>query len=46
VVAPSFLRLLRTVVVTEGITAVVATHDPTLHELADEVLELEDGRLI
>jgi putative ABC transport system ATP-binding protein len=40
------MRLLRTVVGAEGITAIVATHDPTLHELADEVLALEDGRLI
>jgi putative ABC transport system ATP-binding protein len=39
------MRLLRTVVAADGITAVVATHDPALHELADEVLALEDGRL-
>jgi putative ABC transport system ATP-binding protein len=39
------MRLLRTVVAGEGITALVATHDPTLHELADEVLTLEDGKL-
>ena len=37
------MRLLRTVVVADGITAVVATHDPALHELADVVLALEDG---
>ena len=29
----------------EGITALVATHDAGLVELADEVLTLEDGRL-
>jgi putative ABC transport system ATP-binding protein len=40
------MRLLRTVVVAEGITAVVATHDPALHELADVVLALEDGNLV
>ena len=40
------MRLLRTVVVADGITAVVATHDPALHELADVVLTLEDGSLI
>lgn len=39
------MRLLRTVVAADGITAVVATHDPALHELADEVLALEDGKL-
>jgi putative ABC transport system ATP-binding protein len=40
------MRLLRTVVLSEGITALVATHDPTLHELADKVLTLEDGQLV
>jgi putative ABC transport system ATP-binding protein len=40
------MRLLRTVVVADGITAVVATHDPALHELADVVLSLDDGMLI
>jgi putative ABC transport system ATP-binding protein len=40
------MRLLRTVVVSEGITALVATHDPALHELADKVLALEDGQLV
>jgi putative ABC transport system ATP-binding protein len=40
------MRLLRTVVVAEGITALVATHDPALHDMADEVLSLEDGQLV
>jgi putative ABC transport system ATP-binding protein len=40
------MRLLRTVVRSEGITALVATHDAALHELADEVLALDDGRLV
>ncbi len=39
------MRLLRTVVETEGVTALVATHDATLLELADQVLALEDGQL-
>jgi len=39
------MRLLRTVVRSEGITALVATHDPQLTDLADDVLTLEDGRL-
>ena len=39
------MRLLRTVVASEGITALVATHDPALLDLADEVLGLDDGRL-
>jgi putative ABC transport system ATP-binding protein len=40
------IRLLRTVVRSEGITALVATHDTELMDLADDVLRLEDGRLI
>jgi putative ABC transport system ATP-binding protein len=39
------MRLLRTVVESEGVTALVATHDATLLELADQVLALEDGQL-
>jgi putative ABC transport system ATP-binding protein len=39
------MRLLRTVVQSEGITALVATHDSALLELADSVLRLEDGRI-
>jgi len=39
------MRLLRTVVTSEGITALVATHDSALLELADEVLQIEDGRV-
>jgi putative ABC transport system ATP-binding protein len=39
------MRLLRTVVTGEGITALVATHDPALLDLADEVLGLDDGQL-
>jgi putative ABC transport system ATP-binding protein len=40
------MRLLRTVVQSEGITALVATHDAALHDLADVVLALDDGRLV
>jgi putative ABC transport system ATP-binding protein len=39
------IGLLRTVVQSEGITALVATHDGALLELADSVLRLEDGQL-
>jgi putative ABC transport system ATP-binding protein len=39
------MRLLRTVVRSEGVTALVATHDPVLIGLADSVLELEDGQI-
>ena len=39
------LRLLRTVVRSEGITALVATHDPVLIDIADNTLTLHDGVL-
>jgi len=39
------MQLLRTVVVGEGISVLVATHDPALLDLADEVLALNDGQL-
>jgi putative ABC transport system ATP-binding protein len=39
------MRLLRTVVRSEGVTALVATHDPALIDLADEVFHLEDGKI-
>jgi putative ABC transport system ATP-binding protein len=39
------MRLLQTVVHSEGITALVATHDPAMLELADQVMAIEDGRL-
>ena len=39
------MRLLLTVVRSEGITALVATHDEALIDLADEVIRLEDGRI-
>ncbi|HEX9066921.1 MAG TPA: ABC transporter ATP-binding protein [Streptosporangiaceae bacterium] len=39
------LRLLRTVVRSEGITALIATHDPVLIDLADSALRLDDGVL-
>ncbi|MFE1962134.1 ABC transporter ATP-binding protein [Streptomyces sp. NPDC059479] len=40
------MELLRTVVRSEGATALVATHDPQLLELADRVVELSDGRIV
>ncbi|CAN5633186.1 ABC transporter ATP-binding protein [soil metagenome] len=42
----SVMELLRAVVDGEGVTAVVATHDPVLLGLADRVVELRDGRLL
>jgi putative ABC transport system ATP-binding protein len=43
--AKQIMRLLHTVVQSEGVTALVATHDPNLISIADSVLELEDGAI-
>jgi putative ABC transport system ATP-binding protein len=43
--AKQIMRLLHAVVESEGVTALVATHDPNLISMADAVLELEDGRI-
>jgi putative ABC transport system ATP-binding protein len=40
------MMLLRDVVRTEGVTAIVATHDPVMLDVADRVLELRDGELL
>jgi len=42
----SILRLIRDAVRTEGVTAIVATHDPDLIDLADRVIELRDGLVL
>ncbi|MEU9040713.1 MULTISPECIES: ABC transporter ATP-binding protein [unclassified Kitasatospora] len=42
----SIMELLRAVVRSEGVTVLVATHDPTLMGLADRVIELRDGRIV
>jgi putative ABC transport system ATP-binding protein len=43
--AKQIMRLLRVVVQSEGVTALVATHDPNLISIADSVLELRDGKI-
>jgi len=40
------MLLLRSIVRHEGITAIVATHDPLMLDVADRVFELRDGRFI
>lgn len=40
------MELLRAVVRSEGVTALVATHDAALLDLADRVLELSDGEIV
>jgi putative ABC transport system ATP-binding protein len=39
------MGLLRGVVESEGVTAVVATHDPVMMALADRVIRISDGRV-
>lgn len=41
----SIMDLLRALVRSRGVTALVATHDPALLDLADRVLTLRDGQL-
>jgi len=40
------MALIRAMVRSEGTTALVATHDPALIELADGVIELRDGKVV
>ncbi len=42
----AIMQLLRTIVRTDGITAIVATHDIAMLDVADRVIELHDGRLL
>jgi putative ABC transport system ATP-binding protein len=42
----SIMALLQRLVRSEGLTAIVATHDQTLIDLADQVFELRDGRVV
>ncbi len=39
------MRLLQTVVQSEGVTTLVATHDPAILDIADSVLHLVDGKI-
>jgi putative ABC transport system ATP-binding protein len=39
------MALLRAIVDTEGVTAVVATHDPVMIAMVDRVLTIADGRV-
>jgi len=42
----AMMRLMRAVVAAENVTALVATHDPLMMELADRVITLGDGKLL
>jgi putative ABC transport system ATP-binding protein len=43
--AVTIMELVRDLVASEGVSALVATHDPLLLDVADTVVELHDGRL-
>lgn len=40
------MLVLRSVIRAEGVTAIVATHDPLMLDVADRVVELRDGRIV
>jgi putative ABC transport system ATP-binding protein len=40
------MSVLRSVVASEGITAIVATHDQAMMDLADRIIELKDGEIV
>jgi putative ABC transport system ATP-binding protein len=40
------MTMLRSVVASEGITAIVATHDRAMMDVADRIIELRDGEVI
>ena len=42
----AIMSLLRAIVRSEGLTAVIATHDPLLIDLADRTVELRDGQIV
>ncbi len=42
----TIMALLQSVVRAEGMTAIVSTHDPNLHAIADQTLRMADGELI
>ena len=44
--ALTIMEFARDLVATEGVSAVVATHDPLLLDVADAVVELHDGHLV
>ena len=41
----TIMRLIQSLVRHEGVTAIVATHDPVLMDLADRIIELSDGQV-
>jgi putative ABC transport system ATP-binding protein len=44
--ARTIMQVIRELVRTEGVSAIVATHDPLLLDVADRVVELRDGEAV
>ena len=44
--ARTIMEVIRSLVRTEGVSAIVATHDPLLLDVADTVVELRDGQVV
>jgi putative ABC transport system ATP-binding protein len=44
--ARTIMEVVRELVRSEGVSAIVATHDPLLLDIADRVVELRDGRVV
>jgi putative ABC transport system ATP-binding protein len=44
--ARTIMEVVRGLVRSEGVSAIVATHDPLLLDIADQVVELRDGRVV
>jgi putative ABC transport system ATP-binding protein len=42
----TIMALIHNLTLSEGVTAIVATHDPMLIDLADRVIELQDGHVV
>ncbi|CAN5159849.1 ABC transporter ATP-binding protein [soil metagenome] len=42
----TIMDLIRALVRSEGVTAIVATHDPILIDIADRLIELRDGEIV
>jgi putative ABC transport system ATP-binding protein len=42
----TIMDLVRALVRSEGVTAIVATHDPVLIDIADRLIELKDGEIV
>ncbi len=42
----NIIALMKQIVTQTGVTVVVASHDPNVHEAADWIFELKDGRLV